>query len=95
MFFVVVGAILIYEISKNYIAGLLALTGFFIGFSIGYVVGKRMHKISWDEEASKVVGKMDTTGIIILFIYLLFAITRRWNFSSYKPKPANDCPAAY
>ena len=42
-----------------------------------------MHKISWDEEASKVIGKMDRVGIIILIIYILFAITRRWIFSHW------------
>lgn len=83
LFFVIVTAILIYEISKNYIAGILALAGFFIGFLIGYVVGKRMHTILWDEGATKVVGKMDTIGIIILVIYLLFAISRRWIFSHW------------
>ena len=83
LFFVVVTAILIYEIYQNYIAGILALAGFFIGFAIGYIVAKRMHRITWNEEASKVVGKMDTIGIIILVIYLLFAVTRRWIFSHW------------
>ncbi len=83
LFFIIVTAILIYEISKNYIAGILALAGFLIGFIIGFIVAKRMHKITWDVEASKVVGKMDTIGIIILVIYLLFAISRRWFFSHW------------
>ena len=83
IFFLVVTGILIYEISNNFIAGYLALGGFIIGFLIGYIVGKRMHRISWDEEASKVVGKMDRIGIIILVIYILFAITRRWIFSHW------------
>ncbi len=83
VFFVIVSAILIYEISKNYIAGYLAFAGLIAGFTIGFIVGKRMHKISWDEEASKVIGKMDKVGIIILVIYILFAITRRWIFSHW------------
>ena len=83
LFFIVVTAILIYEISKNYIAGYLAVGGFIIGFSAGYIVAKRMHKITWDEAADKVVGKMDTIGILILIAYLLFAITRRWIFSHW------------
>ena len=83
IFFLVVTGILIYEIFNNFIAGYLALGGFIIGFLIGYIVGKRMHRISWDEEASKVVGKMDRIGIIILVIYILFAITRRWIFSHW------------
>ncbi len=83
IFFIVVTGILIYEISESYIAGYLALVGFILGFTIGYIVGNRMHKISWDEEASKVVGKMDRIGIIILIVYILFAITRRWIFSHW------------
>ncbi len=81
IFFIIVTAILVYEISNNYIAIYLSFAGFITGFTIGYIVGKRMHKISWDEEASKVIGKMDRVGIIILIIYLLFALTRRWIFS--------------
>jgi len=83
LFFIVVTAILIYEISKNYIAGYLAVGGFIIGFSAGYIVAKRMHKITWDEAADKVVGKMDAIGILILIAYLFFAITRRWIFSHW------------
>ncbi len=82
IFFVIAIAILIYEISKNYLAGYLAICGF-IGFVIGYIVAKRMHKITWDEAADKVVGKIDRVGIIILVIYILFALTRRWIFSHW------------
>ena len=83
VFFLVMTGILIYEISKNYIAAYLALGGFIIGFTVGYFAGNRIHKISWDEEASKVVGKMDRIGILILIIYILFAITRRWIFAHW------------
>ena len=83
VFFLVATGILIYEVSHDYIALYLALAGFALGFSIGYVVGKRMHTISWNEEASKVIGKMDRVGIVILVIYLLFAISRRWIFSHW------------
>ena len=69
--------------AKNYIAGYLAVGGFIIGFSAGYIVAKRMHKITWDEAADKVVGKMDAIGILILIAYLFFAITRRWIFSHW------------
>ena len=83
VFFLVFTGILIYEISREYIAGYLALAGFAIGFTIGYIAGKRMHKIAWNEEAGQVIGKMDKVGVIILVIYILFAITRRWIFSHW------------
>lgn len=82
LFFLVVAGILIYEISKNYIAGYLASLGFLIGIIIGLSV-RRMHNISWHAETNKAVSKMDRLGIIILVIYLLFAITRRWIFSHW------------
>ncbi len=74
---------MIYEISKNYLAGYLVIGEFIFGFCIGYIVAKRMHKITWDEEADKVIGKMDRVGIFILIIYILFAVTRRWIFSHW------------
>ncbi|MDQ6890330.1 MAG: hypothetical protein M3Z56_08655 [Bacteroidota bacterium] len=82
-FFIAVTAILVYEISNNYIAGYLAFLGFIMGFGIGYLIAKRMHIITWNEEAEKVVGKMDRVGIIILIFYFLFAITRKWIFSHW------------
>ena len=83
LFFLVVTGILVYEVSHDYIALYLALGGYVLGFAIGYVVGKRMHNITWNEEASKVIGKMDRLGIIILVVYLIFAISRRWIFSHW------------
>lgn len=83
LFFLIVAGILIYDISIDYIAGYLAMGGFIIGFIIGYFVARRMHKITWNDEAEKVVGKMDRVGIVILIIYILFAVTRRWIFSHW------------
>ena len=80
VFFLVVTGILIYEISKNYIAAYLALGGFIIGFTVGYFAGNRIHKISWDEEASKVVGKMDRIGILILMILYFICHNKKMDF---------------
>ena len=81
IFFLVIIGIVIYEVSQNYIAGYLAITGFVIGIIIGLAVAYRMHKISWNAEMSKAVTKMDRLGIIILIAYILFAIFRGWIFS--------------
>ena len=81
--FLIITGILIYEISQDYIAGYLAAAGFLIGLVIGIMVSRRMHNISWDTEATKAVTKMDTLGIIILIIYILFAVSRRWIFSHW------------
>ncbi len=80
IFFIIVFSILIYEISKNYIAGYLAAAGFILGAVIGVLVSRRMHTISWNAETSKAVTKMDRLGIVILIAYILFAICRKWIF---------------
>lgn len=79
--FVIITAILIYEISYDYIALYLAIIGFVSGIIIGLLVSKRMHHISWDAETNKAVTKMDRLGIIILILYILFAISRQWILS--------------
>lgn len=79
--FVIITAILIYEISHDYIALYLAIIGFMSGIGIGLLVSKRMHNISWDAETNKAVTKMDRLGIIILVLYILFAISRQWILS--------------
>lgn len=81
--FLIITGIVIYEVSQNYIAGYLATDGFMIGMIIGLLVARRMHNISWDAETNKAVTKMDRLGIIILVIYLLFAISRRWILSHW------------
>jgi hypothetical protein len=42
-----------------------------------------MHNISWDAETSQAVTRMDRLGIIILVVYLIFSISRRWIFSHW------------
>jgi hypothetical protein len=81
--FVIITAVLIYEISHDYIAGYLAAAGFLIGIIIGTIVSRRMHNISWDAEARQAVTSMDRLGIIILILYILFAIARKWIFSHW------------
>jgi hypothetical protein len=81
--FLIITGVLIYEISHNYIAGYLAIFGFMLGMIIGLLVARRMHNISWDAETNKAVTKMDRLGIVILVLYLIFAISRRWIFSHW------------
>ena len=81
--FLIITAILIYEVSDNYKAGYIAIFGFMTGMIIGLLVARRMHTISWDAETNKAVTKMDRIGIIILVLYLLFAITRHWILSNW------------
>ncbi|MBA3673896.1 MAG: hypothetical protein H0W75_02910 [Chitinophagaceae bacterium] len=79
--FLIITGVLIYEISYDYIGGYLAWFGFLLGILIGLLVSRRMHNISWNAETNKAVTKMDRIGIIILVLYLLFAISRHWILS--------------
>ena len=81
--FLIITGVLIYEVSHNYIAGYIAIFGFLLGMLIGLLVARRMHNISWDAETNKAVTKMDRLGIIILVLYLLFALSRHWIFSHW------------
>jgi len=81
LIFLIIFAILIYEITQHYIVIYLAAIGFMSGMIIGLLVSKRMHNISWDVETNKAVTKMDRLGIIILILYILFAISRQWILS--------------
>ncbi|MEO6327889.1 MAG: hypothetical protein ABIO55_03115 [Ginsengibacter sp.] len=81
--FLIITGVLIYELSHDYIAGYMAAAGFILGFLIGLLVSHRMHNISWDSETTKAVSKMDKVGIIILVVYILFAMGRKWIFGHW------------
>jgi len=81
--FIIISVILIYDLSHNYIATYLPVIGFIFGMVIGLIIARRMHRISWDAETNKAVTKMDRLGIIILILYLLFAVSRHWIFSHW------------
>jgi len=81
--FLIITVILIYEISHNYNAIYIAVIGFITGMIIGILVSRRMHTISWNSEINKAVTKMDRLGIIILVLYILFAISRHWILSHW------------
>ncbi|MDB5176427.1 MAG: hypothetical protein JWN75_95 [Candidatus Saccharibacteria bacterium] len=46
-----------------------------IGISAG-LISSRMYKISWDKNESKVVGRIDIYGIIVLVLFALFEFNR-------------------
>lgn len=81
LFFIVIIGIIIYELVTYDVAAFIPVSGFVSGIIIGILINHRMHKISWNAEASKAVTKMDQLGIIILVLYLLFSIFRTWIFS--------------
>lgn len=48
-----------------------------IGMIAG-VISARMFRISWDEDQTKVAGRIDIYGIIILILFVVFELNRTW-----------------
>ena len=55
----------------------LALIGVCIGLVVGIIVSRSRH-LSWDEETSTVIGRIDWIGAIFLVCYLLFVLTKSY-----------------
>lgn len=83
VFFTLIVAIVIDEVSHNYLAVYLAITGFVAGVMIGLFVSTKMHTIKWDVETGKAVTSVDRLGIFIIVAYLVFAVSRRWIFGHW------------
>ncbi len=52
-----------------------ALGGILIGLGVG-ILATRMYRLSWDEDTSHVISRIDWIGGIILISYLIFVFTR-------------------
>lgn len=74
--FLVVLAIGIYELIAGNLSPLLAFLSCSGGIVIGLGVG-RVYSITWNEQAGKVIGKMDALGAVILIAYVVFAFFRK------------------
>jgi hypothetical protein len=83
VFFILILCIVLDEVSHNYIAGYLAFAGFIGGVVLGLLISKRMHHINWDVETRMAVTSMDRLGILLLVLYLIFAISRHWIFGHW------------
>jgi len=66
-----------YEIIIGQIIWWLALIGSTIGLIIGLIYGN-ITPIVWDQEYSKVITKLDRTSFLIIIVYILFSISRKY-----------------
>ncbi len=57
-----------------------ALGGILIGLGVG-ILATRMYRLSWDEDTSHVISRIDWIGGIILICYLIFVFTRTYYLS--------------
>jgi uncharacterized membrane protein len=62
-----------------------------LGFGIGAIAGvisSRMYKISWSRDESKVIGKIDIYGAIVLILFIIFELNRSSIAATFAPQEA-------
>lgn len=83
---IIMVVVITFEVLQHTVAISLAACGIIIGFVIGTVVS-RMYRLSWEEETSHVIGRIDGIGAAILVFYLIFVFTRA-HFLGYRMQGA-------
>lgn len=68
-------AVILFEVLQRTFTISLAVCGILIGLVIG-TIASRMYRLSWDEETSHVIGRIDRIGAAVLVFYLIFVFTR-------------------
>ncbi len=85
--FVVMLAVILFDIVQGTITVLLALAGLLLGMVVGMVLA-RMKRITWDEASATVIAQMDMIGGIILVLYIVLIFVRNWFFGHWAEGPA-------
>jgi hypothetical protein len=70
-------AVTMYELFISSALFSQVLIALIIGLAVGFI-SSRMYKISWDRDQTKVVGRIDMYGIIVLILFILFELNRTW-----------------
>ena len=70
-----VGGFVVYSSIRNSVPGYYAVAGVCFGVLIGLFFS-RTHKVSWDENASRVIARVDIFGIFVLLLYFSFELFR-------------------
>jgi hypothetical protein len=73
---IILAGFVVYNSYHDSISGFYPLGGVIIGIGIGFAI-TRIHKISWDKNAGKVVAQIDLFGLGILILLILFQIFRK------------------
>ena len=85
--FIIVPAVIFYNLIQGILHPFLALIGISIGFIIGTIVG-RFSNIHWHEETGKVISTWNRITVSILILYLAFAFSKKWIFGHWIHGPA-------
>ena len=72
---VILIGILVYNIARGALRLDYGVFGLGAGIGIG-IISSRMFHTSWNKDAKKVVSRLDTFGIGILLLYIVFEISR-------------------
>ena len=73
---VVFVCILAFDLFKETISFAALFIAVAVGIAVG-IVASRMYHLSWDHDGKKVVGRLDSLGIVVLVLYIAFAIFRQ------------------
>lgn len=82
LIFLIMLGITLYRVIQHAISVPLALAGLLGGLLVG-LGASRMYHLSWDEEALKVVSRLDQVGAVILALYIVFSLARNWLFGHW------------
>lgn len=66
-------------LARDVIIDVISLPAALLALGFGLIVGiiaSRMFHLSWSRDGNKVIASLDTLGIIILLLYILFAFVR-------------------
>ena len=83
--FVMTG-VLIYDFFTNKIDIFFILVGIVIGVGVGIILA-RIFYIEWHQKSSKVIGRLDLVGGIVLTLYIILSIFRNWIFAHWFSGP--------
>lgn len=88
--YLVISVILFCLVLYNILIGDLnlpvSILAILIGVGIG-ILSARMFKISWNKDAQRVISRLDTFGIIIIGLYIIFGTIRTRVLEHFLPMP--------
>ncbi len=73
---------IIKEVIVGDMSSLLAISGVCIGMFVGIIRG-RLSGVVWHDEKEKVIAKLDTVGFIVLILFIIIDLNRKWIFGHW------------
>ncbi|GAB6055547.1 hypothetical protein JCM15415_08630 [Methanobacterium movens] len=70
------------EVISGFFNPFIALLGILAGVVLG-ILSNRIFHLHWDEESEQVISNVDRLGVVILILYFIVAIYRRFFLEGY------------